>query len=86
MSAAARIRLGIDAAAQEPCGNCGAPHQLNETLWLTCDACRASVAPCCARMLGELVICKGCGDPEMTEELWAAELAEEMYELYGEVV
>lgn len=86
MSAAARIRLGVDTAAPEPCGNCGAPHALNETLWLTCDACRASVAPCCARMLGELVICAGCEDPELTAERWAEELATENYELHGETV
>jgi len=59
---------------------------LNETVWLVCDNCRAWVAPCCALAVGELIICKGCDDPELTEELWAAELAEEMYELYGEVV
>lgn len=84
MSAIAR-QLRYEASL-EPCGNCGAKYELNETIWLTCDNCKAVVGPCCAEMLGELVICKGCGDPEMTEELWAAELAEENYELHGEVV
>lgn len=73
-------------ASLEPCGCCRDMLPLNETVWLTCDACKASVAPCCARMLGELVVCAGCEDPELTAERWAEELATEAYELHGEVV
>lgn len=84
MSAIAR-QLRYEATL-EPCGNCGDLLPPNETVWLTCDNCKAVVGPCCAEAVGELIICKGCDDPELTEELWAAELAEEKYELYGEVV